>query len=111
MPNLSVTASLAQDESFRNRLTAALVQGALAVVNAADVSGDDPDAVALQTKQRQLALAFVNEPWNYISRFAWIVAADDKVVSQYVFDNEVSSISDAAIENAVANALTLLGKF
>lgn len=110
MPNLNVTATLAQDESFRNRLTAALVQGALAIVSQPAVSSDDAESAALQVKQQQLALAFVNEPWNYITRFAWIVAADATVVGQFAFDSQVSSITDAAIETAVTNALALLGR-
>lgn len=109
MPYLTLTATLAQDENFRNRLTAALVQGSI-LYAAQPLSTDDPEQAAQQARQQQLVLGFVNEPWNYVSRFAWIVASDDTVINQYAVDGLVGDVTDKAIEDAVRSGLAILGR-
>ena len=107
MPNLTLTSTLAADDLFRSRVTASIVQTALAQATVITLTGDAALDAPLLRKQG-LVNAVLTEPWNQVTRFAWIVAADSNVLNAYSVDSAVEEIPDALIDAAVVVAYEAL---
>lgn len=107
MPNLAPHAALATDDGFRRRLQAALVQKA--TIDANKNQPSDPAKVQAWQERRTVAADVLQDPLQYVTRYAWPVAGDGNVLGAFATANgDVGAVTDALLETALDKALDSL---
>jgi hypothetical protein len=103
--SLITMANLAADPGFNSRVQAAMVTAGLNV--AAEIVGAQ-DTSAYQLRH-QLAMAVLNDPAQYLSRFAWATAANVTIAGDIGLPVAIASSTaadPAAVTTASAHGLT-----
>lgn len=98
MADLASLSGIAQDQSFRDRVMAAMALKARAVATAPRAEGDE--------FPRQYAVAIIRNPANYANLASWVLATDPAISAT----GAVAGITDEMIVAAVARSwLALAG--
>lgn len=91
---LTIAATLARDETFRDKvLVAVITQARITLVS----TGPDDDLV-----RAGYARSVLQNPLNYQESFAWAMAADEAIVAQAV--KKIDDITDAMLMQRVSVA-------
>lgn len=93
MPGLLITATLAQDDSFRSRVMAGLVFKARHVIATMVAGGTAPG----QEFSRAYAVAIVKNPLSYAPAAAWVLATDPAIAAV----DTVEAVTDEMIGTAI----------